>query len=87
LRRQLSKEQIRQGKAALQKKYKARKFLAYFQSYTNTYAPAEVLEKLYRAALAEEDIVGLTIGTRPDCADEEVLDVIEALAPGGLRLD
>ena len=74
------KEQIRQGKAALQKKYKARKFLAYFQSYTNTYAPAELLEKLYRAALAEEEIVGVSIGTRPDCVNEEVLDVIAALA-------
>jgi radical SAM protein (TIGR01212 family) len=74
------KEQIRQGKEALQKKYKARKFLAYFQSYTNTYAPAELLESLYRSALDEEDIVGLTIGTRPDCADESVLDILEALA-------
>ncbi len=74
------KEQIRQGKEAIKKRYKARKFLAYFQSYTNTYAPAEVLESLYRSALEEEDIVGLTIGTRPDCVDESVLDVIETLA-------
>jgi len=74
------KGQIRQGIEALKKRYKAKKFLAYFQSYTNTYAAPEVLESLYRSALEEEDIVGLTIGTRPDCVDESVLDVIEALA-------
>lgn len=74
------KEQIRQGQDAIRQRYKAQKFLAYFQSYTNTYAAPEVLENLYRSALAEEDIVGLTIGTRPDCVDESVLDMIEHLA-------
>lgn len=74
------KEQIRQGKDAIKKRYKAQKFLAYFQSYTNTYAAPEVLENLYRSALEEEDIVGITIGTRPDCVEEPVLDVIESLA-------
>ncbi len=74
------KDQIRQGKEAIKTRYNTRKFLAYFQSYTNTYAPAEVLMPLYRAALEEEDIVGLAIGTRPDCVDEAVLDVLEALA-------
>ena len=74
------KEQIRQGQDAIKKRYKAQKFLAYFQSYTNTYAAPEVLENLYRSALEEEDIVGLTIGTRPDCVDKSVLDIIEHLA-------
>lgn len=72
--------QIREGTEALKKRYNARKFLAYFQSYTNTYAPPDALEHLYRAALAEEGIVGLSLGTRPDCVDEAVLDVLEMLA-------
>lgn len=74
------KQQIIQGKKALRKKYKVRKFLAYFQKYTNTYAAPDVLKGLYRCALEDEDIVGLNIGTRPDCVDESVLDVIEDLA-------
>ncbi len=72
-------QQIREGIAALQKRYKAKKFLAYFQAYTNTYAPVEELRRLYTTALAEEKIVGLSIGTRPDCVDEPVLDLLESL--------
>lgn len=72
--------QIREGKAAITKRYHAHKFLAYFQSYTNTYAAPEMLESLYTTALAEEGIVGLAIGTRPDCVPEPVLDVLETLA-------
>jgi len=74
------KEQLERGKAGLSKRYKARKFLAYFQSFSNTYAPLALLKRLYEEALAVEDIVGLSIGTRPDCVAEEVLDYLEDLS-------
>ena len=69
-------EQIRQGKAFLGKRYGAGKFIAYFQSFSNTYAPREVLEKLYREALDQEGVVGLAVGTRPDCVNPEILDLL-----------
>ena len=72
--------QIRDGMAALQTRYKANKFLAYFQSYTNTYGPVDRLAQLYQAALDIDRIVGLSIGTRPDCVADEVLDVLGDLA-------
>ncbi len=72
-------EQIRQSKAALQRRYKAAKFIGYFQSFSNTYASVEELSALYREALADPDIVGLAIGTRPDCLSKEVLDLLSAL--------
>jgi radical SAM protein (TIGR01212 family) len=52
------------------------RYIAYFQAFTNTYAPVETLQKLYDSALAFDDIVGLMIGTRPDCLPNEVLDLI-----------
>ena len=55
------------------------RFIAYFQSFTNTYAPAERLRALYTAAMAPEDIVALSIATRPDCLGPEVLALLEAL--------
>jgi len=70
-------DQIIQGKQALSKRYKAKKFIAYFQAFSNTYAPLEKLESLYRQALAVDDVVGLSIGTRPDCVDEPVLALLE----------
>jgi radical SAM protein (TIGR01212 family) len=70
------KEQISQGKAFAVKRYKAKKFLAYFQSFSNTYAPCSTLRRLYDEALSDPDIVGLCIGTRPDCIDEEKSDMI-----------
>lgn len=73
-------EQISSGKSALRRRYKASKFLAYFQSFSNTYAPLEVLKGLYEEALADPDIVGLTIGTRPDCVPDDVLDYLGGLA-------
>ena len=73
-------EQIESGKSALRRRYKASKFLAYFQSFSNTYAPLEVLKALYEEALVDPDIVGLTIGTRPDCVPDEVLDYLGGLA-------
>ncbi|RJP75377.1 MAG: TIGR01212 family radical SAM protein [Candidatus Abyssobacteria bacterium SURF_17] len=71
------REQVEQGMAFMRERYKADKFIAYFQAYTNTYAPIETLRAYYDEALAFEDIVGLSIGTRPDCVPEPVLDLIE----------
>ena len=58
-------------------RYKARKFIAYFQAFTNTYAPCDILRRRYDEALADSDMVGLAIGTRPDCVDEAKLNLIE----------
>lgn len=55
------------------------KFIAYFQSFTNTYAPVEVLEAYYREAMAAPDVVGLSIGTRPDCLPQDVVDLLAKL--------
>jgi hypothetical protein len=71
-------EQVRQGMEFMRARYKARKFIAYFQAYTNTYAPLETLRACYDEALAFEDIVALSIGTRPDCVPEAALDLIES---------
>ena len=73
-------EQLLQGKQALARRYKARKFLAYFQSFSNTYGPVEGLRNLYEEALAVEDIVGLSIGTRPDCVAQPVLELLQDYA-------
>jgi len=70
------KEQLDQGANAIRKRHKAEKFIAYFQSYTNTYDSASRLEKLYREALDYPDVVGLAIATRPDCLPDDVLDLI-----------
>lgn len=69
-------KQILQGKNFLKDRYKAKKFIAYFQSFSNTYAPAATLKALYEEALSEEDVVGLSVGTRPDCINAETLDLI-----------
>jgi hypothetical protein len=69
-------EQMREGMARLQKRYGARRFIAYFQSFSNTYAPGERLREIYEEALAFPQVVGLSIGTRPDCLTEEVLDLL-----------
>lgn len=58
----------------------ARHFLAYFQSFSNTYGPIEKLEKIYSEALAHPEVVGIVIGTRPDCVDEQKLDLLADLA-------
>lgn len=70
------REQVQNGISWLKKRYGAEKFLAYFQPFTNTYAPAEELLQLYSEALEEPSVVGLAIGTRPDCIDEEKLDML-----------
>ena len=69
-------EQIRQAKEFLSRRYKAKKFIAYFQSFCNTYGPYERLKALYEEALSHEDIVGLAVGTRPDCVDERIISLL-----------
>ena len=73
-------QQIKEGTDYLRLRYGAEKFIAYFQSATNTYAPLEVLAPLYEAAVAQPDVVGLAIGTRPDCIDKEKLAWLQRLA-------
>ncbi len=74
--------QIEEGIEYLKRRYRnnLRKFIVYFQPYSNTYAPLSVLKRYYEEALAIEEVVGLTIGTRPDCIDEEKLDYLQLLA-------
>jgi hypothetical protein len=78
--RQSVTAQLEQGALALQKRHKAEKFIAYFQSYTNTYESTAKLEKLYREALAFPGVVGISIATRPDCLPESTLDLLCDLA-------
>jgi len=73
-------EQIRRGKEFYRRNGKEKKFIAYFQTFTNTYAPLEKLQDLYDKALAEEDVIGLSIGTRPDCVPDETLALIQSYA-------
>lgn len=69
-------EQIGAGIETLSKRFKAEKFMSYFQAYSNTYKPVKELEKIYNSSLRNDKIVGLSIGTRPDCVDDEKLDLI-----------
>ena len=72
-------EQIEEGKDFFARKYPEMKYLAYFQSFTNTYGSVEDLKRKYEEALAVDDVVGIVIGTRPDCVDEQKLDYIAKL--------
>ncbi len=72
-------EQLAQAKARVAFKNKGGKYIAYFQAFTGTYGPVERLERLYSEALAPEDIVGLAIGTRPDCLPQEAVDLLARL--------
>lgn len=72
-------QQLEEGKAFFAKKYPEMKYLAYFQAYSNTYAPLEELKRKYEEALAVDDVVGLVIGTRPDCVSDDVLDYLQQL--------
>lgn len=69
-------EQVNIGAKTLHDRFKAEKFMSYFQAYSNTYKPVNELEKIYKSALHHPDIVGLSIGTRPDCIDEDKLNLI-----------
>lgn len=72
--------QIEDGKEIMVRKYKAKKFIAYFQAYSNTYGSAEYLKGLYDEALSVGDVVGLIVATRPDCLPPETLDLMEEYA-------
>lgn len=72
-------EQIENGKKRLEKKIKNGKYIAYFQAFTNTYAPVEKLRAIYTEAIIHPDIVALSIGTRPDCLGDEVLALLDEL--------
>ena len=72
-------EQLERAKARVAFKNKGGKYIAYFQSFTNTYGPVEKLEKLYTDAMMPADIVGLALGTRPDCLPEETVRLLERL--------
>ncbi len=73
-------QQLEAGKEAMGRRYKAKRFLAYFQSFSNTYAPVATLKRLWTEALSVPDVVGLCIGTRPDCVPQPVLDLLETFA-------
>jgi radical SAM protein (TIGR01212 family) len=70
------KQQLESGIERIRNRFKATKFLAYFQAFTNTYAPEGVLRALYDIALENKDVVGLCIGTRPDCLPDNILDLL-----------
>src|SRR6056297_428011 len=69
-------EQISKGIEYLRSRFNAAKFIVYFQSYTNTYAPVSELEKKYRQALDHDDVVGLAVSTRPDCLDDDIMSLL-----------
>jgi radical SAM protein (TIGR01212 family) len=73
-------EQVCSGIAHIAKRYKTSKFIVYFQPFTNTYAPVEKLETLYREALSIPSVIGLAIGTRPDAIDEDKLAMLSAFS-------
>lgn len=72
-------QQLEKAKERLHGKEKGGKYIAYFQSFTNTYAPVEKLRKLYEEALSGEEIVGLAVGTRPDCLPQETVELLGKL--------
>ena len=72
-------EQFADRKEMMEKKWKDGKYIAYFQAYTNTYAPVEELRKKYEEALAQKNVIALSIATRPDCLDDDILDYLEEL--------
>ncbi len=78
------REQMALGIAWARRRYKARRFIAYFQSFSNTYGNVQHLGAIYRESLVSPDVVGLFIGTRPDCVHDAVLDTISEAADGRL---
>ena len=77
-------EQIERSRPGLARRYKSSKFMVYFQSFTNTYAPVATLKSVYDQALSFDDVVALSIGTRPDCVDGAVLDLLGEYAKNRL---
>lgn len=74
------RQQVNEGTEFLRRRYKVDKFIVYFQPYSNTYAPLQNLKRMYEEALACEGVLGLTIGTRPDCVDADKIAYLESLA-------
>lgn len=74
------REQIQTGKDFFARKYPTMRYLAYFQAYSNTYAPLDTLRRRYEEALSQDGVVGIVIGTRPDCITEKTLDYLEELS-------
>lgn len=72
-------EQITEGKEFFRHKYPDMKYLAYFQAFSNTYATLDTLQRRYEEALSAEDVVGIVIGTRPDCVSDKILNYLESL--------
>ena len=81
------REQMADGIAYMRARYRAKKFFAYFQAFSNTYAPVEKLRALYDEAISFPNVVGLDIGTRPDCVPAEVLDLVAELHEQARSLD
>jgi len=79
-------EQIDAGRRVIRKRTGARKYIAYFQAYTNTYAAVEELARLYDQALTDPDVIGLSVGTRPDCVPDPVLDLLAAYQQRGYEV-
>lgn len=71
-------QQLETGIKTLAERFKAQKFMSYFQAYSNTHKPVNELEKVYKSALKHPDVVGISIGTRPDCVDREKLALISS---------
>lgn len=72
-------EQIESGKKKVEKKIKSGKYIAYFQAFTNTYAPVEILRQKYEEAINHPDIVALSIATRPDCLGDDVIRLLDEM--------
>lgn len=79
-------EQLDAGRRGIARRTRATKYLAYFQAYTNTYAEVDELKRQYDAALAMEGVIGLAIGTRPDCVPDAVLDLLANYRQQGLEV-
>ena len=73
-------QQLAEGCTYISRRYGVKKFIAYFQDYSTTYGPVEALGKIYRKAFSHADIVGLSLCTRPDCLDDDVLDLLEEVS-------
>ena len=74
------KQQLEEGISFFSKKYKSQKYLAYFQSYTNTYADYDLVKTLYKTAIEHPDVKGLVIGTRPDCINNDIIDFLSEIS-------
>lgn len=73
-------QQLEEGISFFSKKYKTQQYLAYFQAYTNTYSDLDILRKMYTEAVEFPGVIGLVIGTRPDCVNEEIISILEEIA-------